>query len=405
MPRAFFLVMDSFGIGAAPDADRFGDIGANTLGHIAEWCAADHTAPDRPQPGPLTLPTLTRLGLARAARLAAGTGPRGLDLSLDPIGLYGACAELSAGKDTPSGHWEMAGVPVMQDWGYFPKTVPTFPKALTDTLIERAGIPGLLGNCHASGTTIIASLGDEHRATGMPIAYTSADSVFQLAADEETFGLDRLYEVCSIARDLVDDYAIGRVIARPFLKTSEGFKRTGNRRDLAVPPPEPTLLDDLVTAGHAVISIGKIADIFAHQGISQSIKATGNEALFQATRAQGDSAPDGALVFTNFVDFDQEYGHRRNVAGYAAALERFDQHLAAFLPRLRPDDLVILTADHGCDPTWQGTDHTREFVPFLGYSPALAPRDLGRRESFADMGQTIATHLGIAPLRHGTSAL
>ena len=404
MARAFFLVMDSFGVGAAPDAEAFGDVGANTLGHIADWCADGNTSPFRPKAGPLSLPTLSRLGLGRAAALASGSTPKGLDMEVDPIGLYGACAEQSAGKDTPSGHWEMAGVPVLFDWGYFPKTVPTFPSELTDALIERCDLPGLLGNKHASGTDIIKELGDEHCESGKPIVYTSADSVFQIAAHEKDFGLERLYKVCAVARELVDDYAIGRVIARPFVGERGTYKRTGNRRDLAVPPPEPTLLEKLNEQGRAVISIGKIADIFANQGVTLKIKATGNDALFMATEDQLAAAPDGALVFTNFVDFDQEYGHRRNPGGYAAALERFDQQLATLLPNLLPDDLVVLTADHGCDPTWPGTDHTREYVPFLAFGKAYQPASLGLRDSFADMGQTIASHLDIPPLNAGIAA-
>ncbi len=403
MPRAFIMVLDSFGIGAAPDAEAFGDVGADTFGHIADWCAAGGIGPERPSSGPLTIPVMTALGLTEAAKLATGSYPAGLDAPDVLKGRYAACAEQSFGKDTPSGHWEMAGVPVRFDWGYFPPDYPSFPDALIDALVERCGLPGVLGNCAASGTEIIAKLGEEHIATGKPIVYTSADSVFQIAAHEEAFGLERLYEVCLVARDLVDAYNIGRVIARPFVTTDAGFKRTGNRCDYATPPPKPTLLDKLSHAGREVISVGKIADIFAHQGVTQKIKATGNAALFDATDVQIDAAPDGALVFTNFVDFDQEYGHRRNPAGYAAALEAFDLRLKAALDQLRPDDLVILTADHGCDPTWPGSDHTREYVPFIAYSPSLAPGNAGLRDTFADIGQSVADHLGIAPLDEGRS--
>ena len=404
MARAFLLVLDSFGIGAAPDAAAFGDTGANTFGSIADWCAKGEVTDFRPEAGALSLPTLTRIGLLEAARIATGKTPVSMAGADQLIGQYGACKEASAGKDTPSGHWEMAGVPVTTDWGYFPKTVPTFPDRLIDDFIKKAGIPGVLGNCHASGTVIINDLGDEHIQSGKPIVYTSADSVFQIAAHEDHFGLDRLYEICDIARTLVDDYNVGRVIARPFITTDDGFKRTGNRRDLAVPPPEPTLLDKLEAAGRDVISVGKIADIFAHQGLTRKIKATGNTALFDATEAEADTASDGSLIFTNFVDFDQEYGHRRNPSGYAAALELFDERLGRFIETLKQDDLVILTADHGCDPTFPGNDHTREFVPFLSYQKGRAAMNLGVRESFADIGQTIASHLGIAPLSNGTAA-
>jgi phosphopentomutase len=406
MARAFILVLDSFGIGAAPDADRFGEADADTLGHIADWCAAGNTSAERPQAGPLHLPNMARLGLGKAAALATGREPKGLELNgTAPTGLYGACAEESFGKDTPSGHWEMAGVPVRFDWGYFPPEYPSFPADLIDALVARCGLPGVLGNKAASGTVILEELGDEHIRTGKPIVYTSADSVFQIAAHEEHFGLERLYDVCRVARELVDDHNIGRVIARPFVGEDGHFERTGNRKDLATPPPKPTLLEKLEGAGREVISVGKIADIFAHKGLTRKVKATGLEALFNTTLEEQRTAPDGSLTFVNFVDFDQSFGHRRNVGGYAAALEYFDTRLPEFLAAMRADDLVILTADHGCDPTWKGTDHTREHVPLVAYGPALAPGSAGVRKSFADIGQTVATHLGIAPLDEGTSAI
>ena len=273
-------------------------------------------------------------------------------------------------------------------------------------LIERAALPGLLGNCHASGTEIIERLGAEHIRTGQPIVYTSADSVFQIAAHESHFGLERLYDVCNIARELVDAYEIGRVIARPFVGERPGeFRRTGNRRDLATPPPAPTLLDRLVGDGGTVIAVGKIGDIYAHQGISCEIKADGNDALFDATLKAVRAGGDRSLVMTNFVDFDMLYGHRRDVAGYARALEHFDSRLPALQALLQPGDLMVLTADHGCDPTWPGSDHTREHVPVLAYGPGVEARDLGRRDSFADIGQSLAAHLGLAPLAHGMSFL
>jgi phosphopentomutase len=261
-----------------------------------------------------------------------------------------------------------------------------------------------LGNRHASGTQIIEELGDGHVESGRPIVYTSADSVFQIAAHEEAFGLDRLYEVCAIARRLVDTYDIGRVIARPFLGRSGNYQRTGNRRDLATPPHEPTLLDGIAGGGGEVVAIGKVSDIFAGRGISRSVKAHGNAALMAATIAAATEG-GGDLVFTNFVDFDSLYGHRRDVAGYAAALEVFDAALPELEAALRPDDLVVISADHGCDPTWPGSDHTREQVPVLAFGPGIAAGPIGIRESFADIGQSIARHLGLDPLPNGTAFL
>ena len=264
----------------------------------------------------------------------------------------------------------------------------------------------MLGNRHASGTVIIEELGAEHIATGKPIVYTSADSVFQIAAHETHFGLDRLYDACAVARRLVDAYNVGRVIARPFVGERAGeFKRTGNRRDLATPPHAPTLLDRHVAAGGQVVSIGKISDIFAGQGISRSIKADGNDALFDALMDQVASSPDNAILFANFVDFDTLYGHRRDVAGYAAALEAFDKRLPELTGALREDDVVVLSADHGCDPTWPGTDHTREHVPILAFGPSVVPGSVGKRATFADIGQSLAGHLGLDPLPVGRSFL
>jgi phosphopentomutase len=397
MKRAIILVLDSFGIGATAHAGKFGDVGADTLGSIARQRA-------RSADGPLRLPNLARLGLFEASRESTGEYPEGASTGDEIIGAYGFAEELSSGKDTPSGHWEIAGVPVLFDWGYFTDRADTFPPELIDELVERAGLPGVLGNCHASGTTIIAELGDEHVRTGKPIVYTSADSVFQIAAHEEAFGLQRLYDLCDIARELVDDYNIGRVIARPFVGDSpENYVRTGNRRDLTTPPHSPTVLDKLVEAGGEVISIGKIADIYANQGITKKIKASGNAALFDATlEAMADSG-DRSIIFTNFVDFDMLYGHRRDVPGYAAALEYFDRRLPELLDSMRPDDLLIITADHGCDPTWEGSDHTREHIPVLAYGGELAPGSLGRRKTFADIGQSLAAWFGLPPMDYGES--
>ncbi len=397
MARAIILVLDSFGIGATADADRFGDVGSDTLGNIAR-VRADSAE------GPLRLPNLSRLGLFHAGKESTGSFAAGVDTDVELVGAYGHAAELSSGKDTPSGHWEIAGLPVLFDWGYFTDKTDTFPPELLEQLIERADLPGVLGNCHASGTTIIAELGDEHVRTGKPIVYTSADSVFQVACHEEAFGLQRLYELCDIARELVDEYNIGRIIARPFVGDGpDSYVRTGNRRDLTTPPHAATVLDKLVESGGEVYSIGKIADIYAHQGITKKIKASGNEALFNATLEAIDEAPEHSIIFTNFVDFDMLYGHRRDVEGYARALEYFDARLPELTEKLREDDLLILCADHGCDPTWPGSDHTREHIPVLAFGAGVEAGSLGRRESFADIGQSIATHLGLPAMEYGTS--
>jgi len=397
MTRAIILVLDSFGIGATADADKFGDVGADTFGHIAQARA-------RSDAGPLKLPNLASLGLFHAGQESTGAFHPGYDSDLEIVGAYGHAAELSSGKDTPSGHWEIAGVPVLFEWGYFKGEKEAFPKELLDELVERGKLPGVLGNCHASGTTIIADLGDEHVASGKPIVYTSADSVFQIACHEEAFGLDRLYDLCEIARKLVDKYDIGRVIARPFEGTgADSYARTGNRRDLTTPPHAPTVLDKLVDSGGEVVSVGKIADIYANMGITKKVKANGNEALFDATLDAIRDAGDRSIVFTNFVDFDMLYGHRRDVEGYANALEYLDNRLPEVMQLMGEGDVLILCADHGCDPTWPGSDHTREHIPVLVYGTAVTPGSLGLRESFADIGQSLAVHFGLSPMDYGTS--
>jgi len=402
MKRAVLIVLDSVGVGGAEDGAAFGDAGADTIGHIAEACARGLGDREGTRRGPLSLPNLDRLGLSRAAAFSLGrsiTGPA-------PAGRWGYGVEVSKGKDTPSGHWEIAGVPVPFAWGYFPATVPCFPKDFVEAFTREARIPGILGNRHASGTAIIQQFGEEHIETLKPICYTSADSVFQIAAHEVYFGLERLYEICEVARRLLDPLNIGRVIARPFVGEEKGdFTRTANRRDYAVPPPEPTLLDRTIAAGHRVIGIGKIGDIFAHRGVSEVVKGPSDDHLFGATLAALDRLGDGDLLFVNFVDFDTLYGHRRDIAGYAAALEAFDHRLPELEARLRPGDLAIITADHGCDPTWSGTDHTREHVPILAFGPGIGAGPIGRRETFADIGETVAAHLGLAPGRHGRSFL
>ena len=405
MPRAIICVLDSAGIGGAPDAEKFGDTGAATIPHIAKVCAEGGGDRDALRSGPLTLPNLDGLGLGLACDGAAGILPPGLSRN-HRAGVWAHAKEVSMGKDTPSGHWEIAGVPVPWDWGYFPNTEPAFPKGLTDALIARAKLPGILGNKHASGTGVIEELGEESIRTGKPICYTSVDSVFQIAAHEQHFGLERLYDLCRIARELCDPLNIGRTIARPFLgETRETFKRTSNRRDFAIPPPEPTLLDRAKADGRQVFAVGKVSDIFAGHGITHKLKAAGNMKMFDATLEALSMSRDGDLVFANFVDFDTEFGHRRDVAGYAAALEEFDARIPELIAAMQPDDLVVFTADHGNDPTFRGTDHTREQIPVLCWSASLAPAGAGGRQTFADIGESVAAWLGLAPGRHGKSFL
>lgn len=404
MPRVLLSVLDSFGIGGAPDAVDYGDTGSNTFLHIAQACAQGKGDQDGLRSGPLQLPNLDALGLGAAGLLSTGELAPGFTDKAK--GFWGVGREVSKGKDTPSGHWEIAGVPVPFDWGYFPKTTPTFPQELIDTIVAKAKIPGILGNTHASGTAIIAELGEEHIRTGKPICYTSIDSVFQIAAHEEHFGLDKLYDLCKIVFEHTAPLNIGRVIARPFVgENIETFKRTGNRRDFAIAPPEPTLLDRVSANGQQVYAIGKISDIYAGHGVTHKIKASGNMNLFDAKLDAMEMAADGALIFTNFVDFDQEYGHRRDVPGYAAALEVFDKRLPEIIAKMRDDDLLILTADHGNDPTWVGNDHTREQVPILCYSPLVKSGSCGLRPTFADIGETAAKWLRIKSGEHGRAFL
>ncbi|MBT0779692.1 phosphopentomutase [Paracoccus sp. pheM1] len=390
--RAFLIVMDSVGIGGAPDAgayfnDGLPDTGANTLAHIA-------------QARPLTMPHLDALGLGAAIRLASGEAAPGLGAR--PQGLWGAATEVSRGKDTPSGHWEIAGVPVPWDWHYFPDTRPAFPADLAQRIAQAAGTGGILGNEHASGTEIIARLGAEHLRSGWPICYTSADSVLQIAAHEDAFGLDRLYRLCQDVAAMVHPMRVGRVIARPFLGAEGSFARTPNRRDYAIAPPGPTLLDVAQEAGRATHAVGKIGDIFSHRGISALHKGRSDADLAGHLLALADQAEPGSLTFANFVEFDSLYGHRRDVAGYAAALEWFDGVAGALMARLRPGDLAIFTADHGNDPTWHGTDHTRERVPVLGWGCGV--REIGQ-VGFADIAASVAAHLGLPPVGPGRSFL
>ncbi|MDQ4137037.1 MAG: phosphopentomutase [Pseudomonadota bacterium] len=406
MPRALLIVLDSVGIGGAEDAAAYGDAGADTVGHIAEACATGRGDREGVRRGPLNLPHMAALGLGLAAEASTGRLPPNLEPRRPLAGAFGYGVETSKGKDTPSGHWEIVGVPVAFDWGYFPATHPSFPPELTAALIREGGLPGILGDRHASGIAVVEELGAEHVRTGKPIVYTSVDSVLQIAAHEEVFGLERLYELCRIGRRLCDPYRIGRVIARPFTGTAEsGFVRTPNRKDFAIPPPGDTLLDILARAGREVVTVGKIGDIFAHRSTGREVKPHGNDACLSAAIEAFATLPDGGFVFANLVDFDTDFGHRRDIAGYAAALEAFDRRVPEIRAALRPGDLAIVTADHGNDPTWRGTDHTREHTPILAFGPEVAPRAIGRRESFADVGAALAAHLDVAPPGAGRSWL
>ncbi|MCV2888506.1 phosphopentomutase [Ruegeria aquimaris] len=403
MTRAFLVVMDSVGIGGAPDASTFfngdrPDTGANTLAHIAQACARG--AAEEGRSGPLHLPHLDRLGLGAATRLASGAATPGL--TADPSGLWGCAREHSRGKDTPSGHWELAGLPVPWEWHYFPDTTPAFPSDLVQAVAQAAGSDGILGNCHASGTVIIDRHGDAHMRTGRPICYTSADSVFQIAAHEETFGLDRLLALCKAVAPRLHAMKVGRVIARPFVGTREtGFTRTTNRKDFAITPPAPVLTNWAQDAGRRVHGVGKIGDIFSMQGIDDVVKGSDAELMTHLARLVA-TAEEGSLTFANFVEFDSLYGHRRDISGYARTLEWFDREIGQILQSLRPGDLMVLTADHGNDPSWSGTDHTREQAPVL-----VAGRGAGQigQVNFADVAASIAAHLGIPAQGPGRSFL
>ncbi len=403
MARTIVLLLDSFGIGASHDAANYGDEGADTLGHIVETCARGDADRKNVRSGPLYIPNMSKLGLFHAAYASTGQWHQPVS-ELEPIGYYGYAVERGCGKDTPSGHWELAGQVVTEPWGHFPHT-PSFPQSILGPLMALGGLSGVLGNCHASGLSIIEAHGYEHMQTHQPIVYTSADSVLQIAAHEESFGLGRLYELCEIARVMCDEHRIGRVIARPFIGEPGAFQRTGNRRDYTMPPPGPTLLDRLIEQGGQVFAVGKVADIFAHQGVSHTLKAHGNNEIFSVTQQAMAQAPDHSLIFSNFVDFDSLYGHRRDVAGYAHALEMLDAKLPELFCELRDDDMVVLTADHGCDPTMPGSDHTREHIPVLAFGPSLGRGFIGQRGTFADVGQSIASYMQMLPLSQGLSFL
>jgi len=398
MNRAIILVLDSLGLGSSDDAHLYGDEGSDTLGHIIEKCASGNADSDS-RNGPLFIPNLIRWGLGEAA-IASRKESLPID-RVQPEGSFGYAKEVSAGKDTPSGHWEICGLPVPFEWGVFPKTENCFPESLIHALMEEGQISGTLANKHASGTKVIEEFGEKHIQSGLPICYTSADSVFQIAAHEEHFGLERLYKLCEVAKRLVDPLNITRVIARPFIGNSkDGFKRTSNRKDITTPPNDLTLLDHIIESNGQVVSVGKIGDIFSNQGVSYTVKAPNNMGLVDQLLLEMKKVNEG-LIFVNLVDFDTNFGHRRDVSGYASALEEFDKRIPEIESSLQKNDLVLITADHGCDPTWPGSDHTREHVPVVFYGRSIKTNNLGKRDTFADMGQTIAHHLQIKPLANG----
>ena len=398
MARAFLIVMDSVGCGGAPDAVAFGDAGSNTLGHIAQACAEGRA--DIGRVGTLRMPNLDGLGLGAAIKLASGFDAPGL--GLPPKGLWGAATEISRGKDTPSGHWELAGVPVPWDWTYFPDTIPAFSDDLVALVCRLAGTEGILGNCHASGVPIIEQHCAEHLRTGWPICYTSADSVFQIACHEEAFGLERLLRLCQDLAPHLHAMNVGRVIARPFTGVPGDFKRTANRHDYAMDPPAPTLLDWVQGAGRATHAIGKIGDIFSMKGVGRLWKGKSDLDLFDhLDRLMGD-AEEGSLTFANFVEFDSLYGHPRDLPGYARALEWFDSRVGGLLARMQAGDLVIFTADHGNDPSFRGTEHTRERVPVICAGQGAGALGLC---GFTDVAASLAAHLGVEGQGPGRSFL
>jgi phosphopentomutase len=379
--RFVILVADSVGCGALPDAAAYGDAGADTLGHVAGAV------------GGLSLPALGALGLGHCTAIA------GVPPDPRPRGFHGRMAERSPGKDTITGHWEMMGVVLDRPLALFPDG---FPSEIIEPFVREAGVPGVLANRAASGTAIIQELGEEHQRTGKPIVYTSADSVFQIAAHEETVPVETLYRWCEIARRLLDPWRVARVIARPFVGRPGAYVRTYRRKDYAIAIPGRTVLDDLVERGVPVYGIGKIPDIFNHRGFAEEVHTEGNADGLARTAALLDRV-DRGLVFVNLVDFDMLYGHRNDAPGYARALEALDRGIPGLLGRLRPDEVLAVTADHGCDPTTPSTDHSREYAPILVHAGGRGG-DLGTRASFADLGATVAEFFG-APVRGGESFL
>lgn len=408
MKRAFVLVLDSFGIGSSSDACQFGDDGADTFGHILQACSTG--AANKNRTGPLKIPNLISLGLGKLVeqlknKLLFSTD----DYYTNIIGSYAYASEISSGKDTISGHWEIVGVPVLFNWDYFKKIKNSFPQELLKEILIRTNLIGSLGNCHASGTKVLDDFGEEHIDTGKPIFYTSQDSVFQIACHEEIFGLQKLYDLSQIVRKILNEkkYNIGRVISRPFIGFKKNqFIRTSNRSDLSNKPTSSTILQKLIDEKcGTVIGIGKISDIYSGVGITYNIKATGLNSLLDATISQIKKATHNTIIFTNFVDFDSLWGHRRDVSGYARGLEFFDSRLPELLDLIKKEDILIITADHGCDPTWSGTEHTREYVPILIYKPGILPKYLGHRKTFADIGQTLAQYFSLSKMDYGKNML
>jgi phosphopentomutase len=390
--KVILIVLDSVGIGEMPDAAKYDDAGAATLPHLAEV----H--------GGLKAPTLQAMGLGNIpALIPKGLPIKGVNPVKNATASYGAMHEVSQGKDTVTGHWEIAGLEINPGFHLFPPGPPSFPPEMLREFERRTG-RGTLGDKAASGTAIIDELGPEHMKTGAWIVYTSADSVFQIAAHEEIIPIQEQYRGCETARELCDPLKVGRVIARPFIGQPGAFKRTENRRDFAFKPTEPTILEKLVTAGIPVYAVGKIEDIYAHRGITES-NHTGNTMDSAKLVAQWTKEKKDGLIFANFIDFDMMYGHRRDAPGYAKAIEQIDQWLTGYLPLLQKDDVLIITADHGNDPTYKGSDHTREFVPLLVYQPDQTGRSLGVRNGFYDIAQSIAHYFKIAPMPRGISFL
>lgn len=381
--RVIWIILDSVGIGEAPDADRFGDVGADTLGNILK------------ERGQLQVPNMEKLGLFSID----GTALPKTDMI--PIGAYGKARELSKGKDTTTGHWEMTGIETKQPFPTYPLG---FPEELMEEFVRRTGCKGYLGNIVASGTQIINELGNEHMKTGYPIVYTSADSVFQIAAHEDVIPIDRLYRICETARELLTgEHAVARVIARPFVKDGNKYVRTPNRRDFSLKPSEDNLLSYLTEAGYRVTGVGKIHDIFCGTGIGDTVHTKSNIDGMEKTMDFMDTQHEG-LIFTNLVEFDSTWGHRRDVEGYAQGLEIFDKGLSRLIAKMQKDDLLIINADHGCDPTFRGTDHTREYIPVLVYHKGMDHGvNLGTLDTFADIGATIAENFGVGPLPIGVS--
>jgi len=390
--RAFLIVLDSVGIGAAPDAQEYGDVGAATLPHLAEAV------------GGIELPKMQSLGLGNIPDLLPGGIPiRGVDRRLRPLGSYGAMQEVSKGKDTTTGHWEMAGLLLERGFTVFPARHPSFPAQLIEEFESRTGRP-VIGNVAASGTEIIKVLGEQQMREGCWIVYTSADSVFQIAAHEEIIPLAELYRGCEIARELCDAHLVGRVIARPFIGRPGNFSRTENRRDFSFPPPEDTILDVIKDSGREVLTIGKLDDVFAGRGISRSIHVENNRDA-QAAVLSELRTPTASFIFANLIDFDMLYGHRRDAAGYAEALLDADAFLGLVVEGLGRDEVLIVTADHGNDPTFRGSDHTREYVPLLVYRKGRPGESLGIRMGFYDIAQSLASFFGLPPLPRGQSFL